>query len=164
MINWRYCASWPVMATLIYQLSRHENSCFGKRKIRRTEHILSSSIGKLWACCSVSFNHAAAAAFLLTTAGNEVPLLFSNNGCPISRRAEREQSLYSAVVLRERRLRSALLVCAPTPPRALLQLPPAQRRSPPSSLRLGEHKVLYYTILTAYSNKNPLFHSPPTTS
>ena len=152
------------MATLIYQLSRHENSCFGKRKIRRTEHILSSSIGKLWACCSVSFNHAAAA-FLLTTAGNEVPLLFSNNGCPISRRAEREQSLYSAaVVLRERRLRSALLVCAPPPPRALLQLPPAQRRSPPSSLRLGEHKVLYYTILTAYSNKNPLFCSPPTTS
>ena len=128
------------------------------------QNIFSSSIGKLWACCSVSFNHAAAA-FLLTTAGNEVPLLFSNNGCPISRRAEREQSLYSAVVLRERRLRSALLVCAlPPPPRALLQLPPAQRRSPPSSLRLGEHKVLYYTILTAYSNKNPLFHSPPTTS
>ena len=82
--------------------------------------MFSSSIGKLWACCSVSFNHAAAA-FLLTTAGNEVPLLFSNNGCPISRRAEREQSLYSAaVVLRERRLRSALLVCAPPLPRALL--------------------------------------------
>ena len=54
--------------------------------------MFSSSIGKLWACCSVSFNHAAAA-FLLTTAGNEVPLLFSNNGCPNSRRAEREQSL-----------------------------------------------------------------------
>ena len=40
---------------------------------------------------AVSFNHAAAS--LLTTAGNEVPLLFSNNGCPNSRRAEREQSL-----------------------------------------------------------------------
>ena len=149
------------MATLIYQLSRHENSCFGKRKIRRTEHILSSSIGKLWACCSVSFNHAAAAAFLLTTAGNEVPLLFSNNGCPISRRAEREQSLYSAaVVLRERRLRSALLVCAPTPPRALLQLPPAQRRSPPSSLRLTwrvQSVVLYYTDCIFQQKPSVLF-------
>ena len=151
------------MATLIYQLSRHENSCFGKRKIRRTEHILSSSIGKLWACCSVSFNHAAAAAFLLTTAGNEVPLLFSNNGCPISRRAEREQSLYSAaVVLRERRLRSsALLVCAPPPPpRALLQLRDAGATALTTLVVApwrAQSVVLYYTDCIFQQKPSVLF-------
>ena len=152
-----------MVATLIYQLSRHENSCFGKRKIRRTEHILSSSIGKLWACCSVSFNHAAAA-FLLTTAGNEVPLLFSNNGCPISRRAEREQSLYSAaVVLRERRLRSALLVCAPPPvppSRALLQLRDAGATALTTLVVApwrAQSVVLYYTDCIFQQKPSVLF-------